>query len=137
MTYQIILVMGTTFCCIYGFVALNINRLGKRVLFRMFQCLKMSPKGIGFISFHFTFLATWLFVSATATLCIIWGDEFYFNTILAILMMTCGNCGSIITAVSADLFPTHYKFEKLISFICTKINIAYCIFVSEVWRCVW
>lgn len=37
MTYQIILVMGTTFCLIYAFVALNINRLGKKILFRKFE----------------------------------------------------------------------------------------------------
>lgn len=64
------------------------------------------------ISIYFIFLAMWLLISATAALCMVWGDEFYFNTVLAILTMTCGNCGSIITAVAADLFPTHYKFEK-------------------------
>lgn len=89
---------------------------------------------MGLMSLLLFFLATWLLIAATATLSIIWGDEFYFNIVLHILMLTCGNCGSIITAVAADLFPTHYKFEKLLSFNSWKINIA---FVSEVWRCVW
>lgn len=58
MTYQIILVMGTTFCCIYGFVALNINRLGKSILFRMFQIITRKES----VSFQICFsnLATYL-----------------------------------------------------------------------------
>ncbi|XP_037050123.1 synaptic vesicle glycoprotein 2B-like [Bradysia coprophila] len=85
-TYQIILVMGLTFCCIYGLVALNVKRCGKSLLFPI-----------------------WLLVSTTTTLCIIWADIFYFHVVLTIFMISCGYCGSIITAVAVDLFPTHYK----------------------------
>lgn len=108
-TYQIILVMGITFCCIYGFVALNMNRFGKSLLFRTFPVNFLIPiKNVS----QSLFPAIWLIVSTTATLCILWGDEFYFNVVLTILMISCGYCGSIITAVAVDLFPTHYKFAQ-------------------------
>lgn len=53
--------------------------------------------------------AGWLLFSTVSTIALLWTNNFYLNVALLIAMHTCGNCGSILSAVAADLFPTHFK----------------------------
>lgn len=42
-------------------------------------------------------------------------------------MISCGYCGSLITAVAVDLFPTHYKFDRNVKNVFRKM------FVKIIW----
>ncbi|KAJ6635070.1 Synaptic vesicle glycoprotein 2B [Pseudolycoriella hygida] len=86
MTFQVIIILGSTFLILYCFVALNLKRIQTKVLYTV-----------------------WLFISFLATIGNIFGNEFYLNTFLMIVMLSCVNCGNILCAVASDLFPTHYK----------------------------
>lgn len=87
LTYWIILIEGTVFAILYVFVATMNKILGMKYM-----------------------LSIWLALSATSTGALYWSNNFPLNVALMIAMMTCGNCGSILSAVAADLFPTHFKY---------------------------
>lgn len=57
-------------------------------------------------------IAGWLVAAGLAGFALIWTDNFYVNTALIIALLSSGNNGSILSAVSADLFPTHFKYVK-------------------------
>lgn len=86
LTFQVIMILGLTFLVLYSLVAWNVKRIQTKILF-----------------------TAWLFLSLLATIGNIFGNEFYLNTFLMIVLLTCGNCGSIMLAVASDLFPTNYK----------------------------
>lgn len=58
-------------------------------------------------------IAVWLVIAAVSALAMVWTNQFYMNVAMAILMLTCGNAGNILSAVAADLFPTHFKYIEL------------------------
>lgn len=87
LTYWIILIEGTVFAILYVFVATMNKILGMKYM-----------------------LSIWLALSAASTGALYWSNNFPLNVALMIAMMTCGNCGSILSAVAADLFPTHFKY---------------------------
>lgn len=58
-------------------------------------------------------IAVWLVIAAVSALAMVWTNQFYLNVAMAILMLTCGNAGNILSAVAADLFPTHFKYIEL------------------------
>lgn len=104
MTYYIILIMGFSFGIIYVFVALYSQKYPMK-----FLICKNSGCVIGNKLIFFAFAGTWLILCTVAVISIYWTNNFNINIVMMIIMMTCGNCGTILNGLAGNMFPTHYK----------------------------
>lgn len=132
-TYQIFVIMGLVFASAYTLAALNMDRIGARLILCTNQII-IQPNWNnyedfqGFDSiwcmFHLIFAATWIFVLTGFGFALLWAENFYLIQGLVIILLTCGNCASILLATFADLFPTRYKyvFFLMSSFVIILFN---------------
>lgn len=85
----------------------NVKKLEKRENILNYEKSHIPKERVWF--FLPFFIASWLFIICGAANSLIFTRNFYAMQALVILMLSCGNCGKIITAISTDLFPTRYK----------------------------
>jgi MFS transporter, VNT family, synaptic vesicle glycoprotein 2 len=88
--YEITFFMGAFFSLIYFVNGLVINKVGKKNL-----------------------LALWFVLCGAAGAAIPWVTDY--NTILGLMVvfLTCGVCGSLLSAILVDLFPTNVRAMSL------------------------
>lgn len=88
--YEITFYMGSFFSVIYFVNGLVINTVGKRNL-----------------------LALWFVLCGVAGVLIPWTCEYYTILGLMVIFLTCGVCGSILSAILVDIFPTNVRAMSL------------------------
>lgn len=103
MTYYIILIMGFSFGIIFVLVALYSQKYPMKYLIGKKFCLFLE------INLLIAFAGTWLVFCSVAAISLYWTDHFNLNIVMLVIMMTCGNCGSILSGLAGNMFPTHYK----------------------------
>jgi MFS transporter, VNT family, synaptic vesicle glycoprotein 2 len=88
--YEITFFMGAFFSLIYFVNGLVINRVGKKNL-----------------------LAIWFVLCGVTGALIPWTSDYNSILFLMLIFLTCGVCGSILSAVLVDLFPTNVRAMSL------------------------
>ncbi|CRK87479.1 CLUMA_CG001280, isoform A [Clunio marinus] len=88
--YKITFMMGAFFSIIYFVNGVIINRVGKRNL-----------------------LGAWFVLCGVAGGLIPWTADYYKIIFLMLIFLTCGVCGSILSAILVDLFPTNIRAISL------------------------
>lgn len=86
LTYYITGINGLCFVAIFWLVALTVNRFGKKNL-----------------------ITIWLVACSIGTLGLQWGNNFYLNVFLFMLLNATAPCASSICANAAEFFPTHFQ----------------------------
>lgn len=82
--------MGSFFSLIYFINGLIINRVGKKNL-----------------------LTLWFIICGVTGALIPWSTDYYTILVLMVLFLTCGVCGSLLSAILVDLFPTNVRAMSL------------------------
>lgn len=82
--------MGAFFSLIYFVNGLIINQVGKKNL-----------------------LTLWFVVCGAAGAAIPWSTDYYTILGLMVIFLTCGVCGSLLSAILVDLFPTNVRAMSL------------------------
>lgn len=90
MIYEITFYMGAFFSLIYFVNGLIINKVGKKNL-----------------------LAIWFVLCGLAGTLIPWTTDYYTILGLMLIFLTCGVCGSLLSAILVDLFPTNVRAISL------------------------
>lgn len=108
MAYITMTIIGTIFVAIYIVVAFSIKRVGKKAVFCEYILLK-SQTNKRTLQLNTFFAAIWIFINATSTFVATWTKSFYVNMFFLMFLLSGASCGSCISAISADLFPTHFK----------------------------
>lgn len=88
--YEITFFMGSFFSLIYFVNGLLINKVGKKNL-----------------------LAIWFVLCGITGSLIPWSSDYNTILFLMVIFLTCGVCGSILSAVLVDLFPTNVRAMSL------------------------
>lgn len=88
--YEITFFMGAFFSLIYFINGLIINLVGKKNL-----------------------LTLWFVIAGVTGAMIPWSADYYTILILMVLFLTCGVCGSLLSAILVDLFPTNVRAMSL------------------------
>lgn len=88
--YEITFFMGTFFSFIYFVNGLVIKKVGKKNL-----------------------LAIWFVLCGITGALIPWTTDYYMILFLMLIFLTCGVCGSILSAVLVDIFPTNVRAMSL------------------------
>jgi MFS transporter, VNT family, synaptic vesicle glycoprotein 2 len=58
-------------------------------------------------------LVFWFVLCGAAAILLVWTTNFTLNIILIVVFLTVGNCGSIMSAISVDIFPTSVRAMAL------------------------
>jgi MFS transporter, VNT family, synaptic vesicle glycoprotein 2 len=88
--YQVTLAMGVIFSLTYASIGFSITKFGKRNL-----------------------MVFWFVLCGTAAVALIWTTNFTLNIVLIVVFLIVGNCGSIMSAISVDIFPTSVRAMAL------------------------
>jgi MFS transporter, VNT family, synaptic vesicle glycoprotein 2 len=88
--YQVTLAMGVIFSLCYASIGFSITKFGKRNL-----------------------LVFWFVLCGAAAIALIWTTNFTLNIVLIVVFLIVGNCGSIMSAISVDIFPTSVRAMAL------------------------
>ena len=90
MVYQITFFMGAFFSVIYFLNGVIINKVGKKNL-----------------------LTIWFVICGVCGIFIPWTSDYYWILTLMVGFLTVGVCGSILSAIVVDLFPTNVRAMAL------------------------
>lgn len=99
--------MGFGFISFYTFTALTSRRFKMKYILSMCEKLFITLSFINIIIFK----ATWLILSTISTFAVIWTNNFYLNMVLGFSLQACASVSVIATSLSADLFPTQYRYD--------------------------
>ncbi|XP_055585947.1 synaptic vesicle glycoprotein 2B [Uranotaenia lowii] len=82
--------MGVIFLLCYIINGVVINKIGKRNLLNL-----------------------WNVISGISCVLVLWTSNFYLTQLVLVIYMCIGCCGSVLSAISVDLFPTNYRAMAL------------------------
>lgn len=88
--FMITTVMGVLFLLCYILNGAIINRVGKKLL-----------------------LNIWYVACGVAGIGALWTSDFYLTLLVIVVFLAAGCCGSVLSAISVDLFPTNYRAMAL------------------------
>lgn len=88
--FMITTIMGVLFLLCYILNGAIINRVGKKLL-----------------------LNIWYVACGVAGIGALWTSDFYLTLLVIVVFLAVGCCGSVLSAISVDLFPTNYRAMAL------------------------
>lgn len=88
--FMITTVMGISFLASYILNGVIINMVGKKLLLNL-----------------------WYVACGVCGVAALWTSDFYLTLLVIVVFLAVGCCGSVLSAISVDLFPTNYRAMAL------------------------